>query len=175
MLLTRSLLGICVTTHTITAVHKHQCFSQWLHTFAGISGVMSWRAAPLMHEGTDFQLEDWDHFCSAYQLFISQLITVAKLQLWVIKNNFMVGVTPVWRTVLKGWSISRVENHWWRGQKSELLLIHMVHGKSSTAKNYCSKIFCALGWGNLMTAQRLLLFLNLFKQRPQKYLSICKP
>ena len=39
-------------------------------------------------------------------------ITVAKLQLWSSNNNnFILGVTTTWRSILKGLSIKKVENH----------------------------------------------------------------
>jgi hypothetical protein len=49
----------------------------------------------------------------AYQMFILQFITVAKLQLW---NGYKIilwvgGVTTTWGTVLKGYNIRAVENH----------------------------------------------------------------
>lgn len=132
------------------------------------------KSSPLMHEGTDSQPEGWDHFGPAYQLFMLQLIIVAKLQLWVIKINLIFGVTPVWRIALKSWSISKVENHCWRRQRSGMLLIHMVHGTSSSVENYLLQNILYPVLRKLMTAQRLLLFLILFKRKPQKYLSICK-
>lgn len=39
-------------------------------------------------------------------------ITVAMLQLWSSNNNnFILGVTTTWRSILKGLSIKKVENH----------------------------------------------------------------
>ena len=47
-----------------------------------------------------------------YQMFISQFMRMARLQSWSShKNNFMVGVTRTWGTILKGHSIRKVENH----------------------------------------------------------------
>lgn len=44
--------------------------------------------------------------------FTMRFITTAKLQLWSRnKNNFMVGVTTTWGTVLKGHGIRKFENH----------------------------------------------------------------
>jgi hypothetical protein len=50
-----------------------------------------------------------------YQIVTLRLIIEAKSKLLSInKNNFMVGVTTTWETVLKGWSIREIENHWAR-------------------------------------------------------------
>ena len=47
------------------------------------------------------------------QIFTSQLIVVAELQLWSSnENNFMVEGHHKWRTVLKGPSSRKVENRW---------------------------------------------------------------
>lgn len=49
----------------------------------------------------------------AYQIFTTWLITIAKLQFRnSSRNKFMVEVTAVWGTMLKGRGIRRVENHW---------------------------------------------------------------
>lgn len=45
--------------------------------------------------------------------FTLLLMIVAKLQVWSWnKNNFMVGVSTTWRTVLRGNSTGKVENRW---------------------------------------------------------------
>ena len=49
---------------------------------------------------------------SAYQTFALQFITTAKLQLRNSnKNSFMVGITALWGTALKGHSLRKVEKH----------------------------------------------------------------
>ena len=52
----------------------------------------------------------------AYQIFILRFITVAKLQLWSSSERILwLWVTTACRTVLKGHSAKKVENHWSRG------------------------------------------------------------
>lgn len=52
------------------------------------------------------------HFEITYQVFIWQIITVAKLQSWRSnKNNVMVRVTTTRGSVLKGHNVWKVQNH----------------------------------------------------------------
>lgn len=47
--------------------------------------------------------------------FTLQFTPVARLQFWCgNENNYMVGVTATWKSVLKGRRIRKLENHWVR-------------------------------------------------------------
>lgn len=57
----------------------------------------------------------WIAISQGSQIFPSQFITIAKQQLWSsIENNFMVGVTITWGTVLKVTALGRLWTFMWK-------------------------------------------------------------